>query len=116
MTKTTSPSLPSSEPSETLPKEQTNSTTVLQQSPCASPDPNPVVLPDDPPVGPKQRTQECFALIQEFDKKTYTDLAGWYLYILSRGNQYIMVVYDYDSSDILVELLKNRTSGEITKP
>ena len=76
--------------------------------------PEPPTAPD-PPIGPGQKIQECFSLIQPFDKKAYSNLAGRYPHISSRGNHYIMVVYNYDSSGILVAALKNRTAGEITK-
>ena len=64
--------------------------------------------------GPAEQTQECFAVINAFDKKAYSDLTGRYPHISSRGNQYILVVYDYDSSGILVEPLKNRQAAAIT--
>ena len=67
------------------------------------------------PSTPPKKTQECFSVIHPFDKKAYSDLAGRYPHMSSRRNQYIMVVYDYDSSGILVHPLKNRTVGEITK-
>ena len=50
-----------------------------------------------------------------FDRKAYSDLTGRYPHISSGGNQYILVVYDYDSSGILVEPLKNRQAAEITR-
>ena len=68
-----------------------------------------------PEYGPPNKTHECFASIDQFDRKAYSDLTGRYPHISSRGNQYILVVYDYDSSGILVEPLKNRQAAEITK-
>ena len=60
-----------------------------------------------PQYGPANRTQEYYAAINQFDRKAYSDLTRRYPNISSRGNQYILVVYDYDSSGILVEPLKN---------
>ena len=56
-----------------------------------------------PQHGPAQKTQECYAAIDQFDRKAYSDLTGRYPHISSRGNQYILTVYDYDSSGILVQ-------------
>lgn len=66
---------------------------------------------DDPKV------YECYAIIQKFDpkEKAYLDLTGRFPYISSRGNQYLLVVYDYDSNAILVEPLKNRQAAVIRK-
>ena len=41
-------------------------------------------------------------------EKTYSDQTGRFLYRSSRGNEYTMVMYDFDANAILVEPLKNR--------
>ena len=46
--------------------------------------------------------------------KAYSDLTGRFPHKSSRGNQYLLVVYDYDSNDIVFELLKTRQAKEIT--
>jgi hypothetical protein len=62
-------------------------------------------------------TQDLCAMITPFEpKKTaYSDLTGRFPYKSSRGNEYLLVVYDYDSNAILVEAIKNRTAAVITK-
>ena len=45
----------------------------------------------------------------------YTDLTGRFPYMSSRGNQYILVVYDSDSNAILAEPIKTRAAYEIKK-
>ena len=42
------------------------------------------------------------------------DLTGRFPYSSSRGNNYFLVIYDYDSNAILVEVLKNRKAESIT--
>ena len=65
--------------------------------------------------GPPNKTQQCFAAIDQFNRKAYSNLTGRYPHISSRGNQYILVIYNYDSSGILVEPLKNCQAAEITR-
>jgi hypothetical protein len=45
--------------------------------------------------------------------KIYTDQTGRFPQKSSRGNQYIMVLVELDSNTILVERMKDRTSGEM---
>ena len=45
--------------------------------------------------------------------KVYFDPTGRFLYVSSRGNQYLLVVYDYDSNAILVEPHKSRAAAHI---
>ena len=53
----------------------------------------------------------------KFNPKTtaYSDLTGRFPYKSSRGNQYILIVYDYDSNAILAEPLSDRRGHTITK-
>ena len=39
----------------------------------------------------------------------YADHTGRFSVKYSQGNIYVMVIYDYDSSDILMRAIKNRT-------
>ncbi len=48
--------------------------------------------------------------------KAYGDLTGRFPYQSSCGNQYFLVVYNYDSNAILVELLKYRNGTKIKNP
>ena len=47
--------------------------------------------------------------------KVYTDQTRRFSKTSSRGNQYIMVLYEIDSGDILVELLRSKTASETTR-
>jgi hypothetical protein len=58
----------------------------------------------------------CTAIIPFTCKGTaYHDLTGCHSHTSSRGSQYILVVYDYDSNAILHSTLMNKTAAEITK-
>ena len=63
------------------------------------------------------KTHECMALITPFkeSEKAFMDSCGRFPHKSSRGNEYIMIVYDYDSNAILAEPFKNRTAGELKK-
>jgi hypothetical protein len=45
----------------------------------------------------------------------YTDQTGRFPTTSSRGNKYIMILYDYDSNDILAEPLKAKSEGEMIR-
>jgi hypothetical protein len=45
----------------------------------------------------------------------YTDQAGRFPVVSSKGNKYIMVLYDYDSNVILAKPIKDRTAPELLK-
>ena len=47
--------------------------------------------------------------------KVFIDLTGRFPYKSSRGNEYILIAYHYDSNAILGLPLKNRRAGTITK-
>ena len=55
-----------------------------------------------------------FAIIEE-TVKVYTDQTGQFPVRSSAGNQYILVLYDYDSNAILTEALKTRQGPELLK-
>ena len=46
--------------------------------------------------------------------QAYSDLTGRFPHKSSRGNQYLLVVYDYDQNAIVFEPLKTRQAKEIT--
>ena len=54
-----------------------------------------------------------YSTIQSTDK-AYLDLTGRFPYCSSRGNQYILIGYHYDSNTILGVPLKNRQATTIT--
>ena len=67
------------------------------------------------PEFPNQKTHEIFVKITPFQStnKAYGDVTGKFPYMSSRGNQYFLVIYDYDSNAILVEVLKSRSGTDI---
>ena len=66
---------------------------------------------------PNLRTKNCFFSFVSFEAtaKAYSDQTGRFPYTSSRGNQYLMIIYDYDSNAILQEPLKNRTASELSR-
>lgn len=62
----------------------------------------------------EQNTHAAFATIQPM-QRIYTDQTGRFPYMSSRGHQYIMILYSYDSNAILSAPLKNKTEDEILK-
>ena len=57
-----------------------------------------------------QKTHQATALLFPFNAtiKAYVDITGRFPYLLARGNQYILIIYDHDSNDVLTEPLKKR--------
>jgi hypothetical protein len=47
--------------------------------------------------------------------KNYTDQTGRFPVITSRGNVYIMLLYEYDGKAIMAEPIKNNKSAEILR-
>jgi hypothetical protein len=45
----------------------------------------------------------------------YTDQTGRLPVVSSKGNKYIMILYDYDSNAILAQPTKDRTASELLK-
>jgi hypothetical protein len=45
----------------------------------------------------------------------YTDQTGRFPVVSSKGNKYIMILYDYDSNAILAQHIKDRTAPELLK-
>jgi hypothetical protein len=56
-----------------------------------------------------------YAHVVDITGKIYSDQTGRFPVMSSKGNQYIMIVYDYDSAAILAEPLKNRTKQELVR-
>ncbi|KAI2491412.1 Reverse transcriptase (RNA-dependent DNA polymerase) [Fragilaria crotonensis] len=58
------------------------------------------------------RTHHCFAAVVEpATGQIHTDQTGRFVVASSTGNNYILVLYDYDSNSILVEPMLNRTGA-----
>ena len=54
-------------------------------------------------------------LIVDLTDKIYSYLPGQFTTKSPKGNQYILVLYHYDSNKILTEPMKNRTKAEIVR-
>ena len=55
-----------------------------------------------------KKHEVVYSIIQDSDITAYTDLTGRFPYRSSRGNEYILVGYHYNSNTILVQPLCNR--------
>jgi hypothetical protein len=81
----------------------------------SSPVPSPTTVMTTPPsvTEPTVRTHFVYTKVIEITGQIYSDQTGRFPVISSRGNKYIMVVYDYDSRAILAEPIKNRSEREL---
>ena len=68
---------------------------------------------DIPTQEPHNTTAHAMYVTMEEPGRVYTDQTGRFPVTSSRGHQYVMVMYDYDSNSILTEPLKNRTAPAI---
>jgi hypothetical protein len=69
--------------------------------------------PDDiTPTTTNIKTHQVFATLVDVGK-VYGDLTGRLPVQSSRGHQYILTLYDYDSNTISTEPMKNRTDKEM---
>ena len=60
------------------------------------------------------KSHNCFlTLFSKPEGTSYSDLTGHYPYKSSRGNQYLMVLYDHDTNAILVRPTKTRNAAEL---
>jgi hypothetical protein len=60
------------------------------------------------------KTQFVYAATIEAGQ-IYTDQTGRFPVVSSKGNKYIMILYDYDSNAILAQPIKDRTAPELLK-
>jgi hypothetical protein len=69
------------------------------------------------PDSPNEKTYSACATIKPFvaKHKAYHDLTGRFPHRSSHGNEYILIIYDYDSNSILHCALRNKTAGEIKR-
>ena len=63
---------------------------------------------------PNKKTHDAIYTITSKHDKAYMDLTGRFPHCSSRGNEYILVVYHYDSNAILGMPIKNRQAATIT--
>jgi hypothetical protein len=59
------------------------------------------------------RTHHLYAACTPITGQVYTDQTGRFITPSSTGNNYLLILYDYDSNSIHVEPLRNCTGGEI---
>ena len=83
---------------------------------------NPVKLPgtdetelDRHPAPIEHRTNFVFADCQPITGQIFSDQPGRFLVSSVSGNQYLMVVYDYDSNSIIAEPMKSRSGPEMLR-
>lgn len=69
-----------------------------------------------PHDGTQVRTNQVIYAIEEFEEKItgYMDLTGRFPIKSARGNEYLLVAYNWDANSILVEPLKNKEAQTIT--
>jgi hypothetical protein len=75
-----------------------------------------VIAPDDDisedanPPGVDGRSHALFAAVMEPTGQVYSDQTGRFVAPSSSGNNYLMVVYDYDSNHLFAQPFRNRTA------
>ena len=84
--------------------------TKLPDSPCTE-DPFTDAFPEQVAT----KSYNCFCRIEKHDlqEKPYNDLTGKFLLKSTRGHQYLLIVYDYDSNAIMNHPLKSQNSEDI---
>jgi hypothetical protein len=96
------------------PKNLRSTTTTINQSPSSTLPSTAMTTPSSPKE-PNVRTHLVYAKVIEITGKVFSDQTGQFPVTSSKGNKYIMVVYDHDSSAILTEAMKNRTERELVR-
>ena len=66
-----------------------------------------------PTDSPRDRSHECFAAMFEPTGQIYSDQTGKFITPSSQGNNYLMIVYDYDSNSIFAEPFKTKAADAI---
>jgi hypothetical protein len=74
----------------------------------------PKVIVTEPDLDHGIKTQFLYAATIDAGQ-IYTDQTGIFLVVSSKGNKYIMILYDYDSNAILAQHIKDRTAPLIIK-
>jgi hypothetical protein len=79
------------------------------------PDANdPIIIPDEfYPTPETHKTHNCFVAYMNPTGQIYSDQTGRFVAPSSNGNNYLMVLYDYDSNHIFAQPFKNRTAISI---
>jgi len=67
-----------------------------------------------PPIdGARTHTHHCYVAVMETMGQVYTDPTGQFIVPSSTGNNYLLVLYNYNSNAILVAPMKTCTAGSI---
>jgi hypothetical protein len=72
------------------------------------------VLVPDPDIHHEIKTQFFYAATIDAGQ-IHTDQTGRFTVVSSKGNKYIMILYDYDSNAVLAQTIKDRTAPELLK-
>jgi hypothetical protein len=72
------------------------------------------VIVTEPDLDHVIKTQFVYAATID-SGQIYTDETGRFTVVSSKGNKYIMILYDYDSNAILAQPIKDRTAPELIK-
>jgi hypothetical protein len=62
-----------------------------------------------------QLTHEVYETITDINSKVYTDLTGRFPTTSSKGNKYILLLYEYDGNAILAEPMKTKEDAEAVR-
>ena len=65
-----------------------------------------------PPIG-TSRTQQVYAECLSITGKIFSDLPGRFVVPSSRGNNYLLIIYDFDSNAIEAQPIKSRSATDI---
>jgi hypothetical protein len=77
-----------------------------------SPADDPASIPDEFHPAPEGlKTHNCFVTYMNPTGQIYTDQTGRFVAPSSAGNNYLMILYDYDSNHIFAQPFKNRTAN-----
>jgi hypothetical protein len=75
---------------------------------------DPKVIMTEPDLDQGIKTQYVYAATIDTGQ-IYTDQTGRFQLVSSKGNKYIMILYDYDSHAILAQPIKDRTAPELLR-
>ena len=77
--------------------------------------PSAIAASPDTQVAATARTNNVFIEVFNPTGQVYTDQTGRFPAISSKGNKYLMILYDYDSNAILAEPMKSRHEQEMIR-
>jgi len=66
-----------------------------------------------PLASTEQRCHNCYVAVMQPTGQIYTDQTGKFIQPSSNGNNYLIILYDYDSNGIFAEPMKTRTAKSI---